>query len=82
MDLVNQLSEETIFYMGQNNNINERSMDNTNTYFCAKCLRELDSEDRDVVKDIDENCFCDRECRKDFYLECRQDMDDIMSDLR
>jgi len=74
--------------MGQNNNIYERSMDSKNnnkhdnTYFCAKCLRELDSEDRDVVKDIDENCFCDRECRKDFYLECRQDMDDIMSDLR
>ena len=55
---------------------------NTNTYFCAKCLKELDNDDRDVVKDVDGNEFCDRECRKDFYLECRQDMDDIMSDLR
>jgi len=76
--------------MGQNKNMNERSMDikfknnndDNNTYFCAKCLKELDSMDRDIVKDIDNNLFCDRECRKDFYLECRQDMDDIMNDLR
>jgi len=74
--------------MGLNKYINERSIykfkndsNNTNTY-CAKCLRLLDDEDRDIVKDIEGNEFCDRECRKDFYLECRQDMDDIMSDLR
>jgi len=76
MDLVNQLSEETIFHMGQNNNINERSTDNKfknndndNTYFCAKCLKELDSEDRDVVKDVEGNYFCGRFCRQEYRRE-------------
>ena len=62
--------------MGQNKNINERSMDkfkndssNTNTYFCAKCLKELDNDDRNVVKDVDNNLFCDRFCMSEFLRE-------------
>jgi len=62
--------------MVQNKFINERNMDskfkninNNNTYFCAKCLRELDSENRDVVKDVDNNIFCDKICRSEFYKE-------------
>ena len=66
--------------MGQNNNINERSMDskfdinkndnnNNNNTYCAKCLKELDSEDRDIVKDVDNNLFCDRWCMSEFLRE-------------
>ena len=66
--------------MRQNKNINERSngfkkiddsnSDNSNnTYFCANCLKELDSKDRDIVKDVDNNIFCDRECRSYFRKE-------------
>jgi len=42
---------------------------NNNTYFCAKCLKELDSKDKDVVKDVDNNIFCDKICRSEFYKE-------------
>jgi len=63
--------------MGQNNNIIERSngfkeindSNSDNTYFCANCLKELDSKDRDIVKDVDNNLFCDKICRSEFYKE-------------
>ena len=65
--------------MGQNNNINERSIGkNKNTYFCAKCLRELDNEDRDIVKDVDNNLFCDRWCRSYFRKENHDLIEEII----
>jgi len=68
--------------MGQNNNINERSMDskfnskfkNNNTY-CSKCLRELDS---DVVKDVDNNFFCDKWCKVEFHKENRKLIEEVI----
>ena len=62
--------------MGQNNNIIERSINDR--FFCAKCLRELDSDDRDVVKDIDENYFCDRECRGYFWKENKKLIEEVI----
>jgi len=51
------------------NNIQNNNISDNNTYFCAKCLRLLDSEDSDVVKDIEGNLFCDRWCKSDFLRE-------------
>jgi len=69
--------------MGQTNKIIERSIDdkfkNDNTYFCAKCLKELDSEDRDVVKDIENNLFCGRDCRQDYWRENYKLIEEVMS---
>ena len=50
------------------NNIQDIKQNN-NTYFCAKCLKELDIKDRNIVKDVDNNYFCDRECRNYFRKE-------------
>jgi len=77
--------------MGQNNIIIERSMDNkfkninkndnvnnSNNYtYCSKCLKELNSEDKDIVKDIEGNLFCSRECRQDYWRENRKLIEEI-----
>jgi len=70
--------------MVQNSNINEGSNvfkeidDNSDTYFCAKCLKELDSDDRDVVKDVDNNIFCDKICRSYFRSENRKLVEEVI----
>jgi len=46
---------------------------NTTTGYCAKCLKILDNGDKNIVKDVEGNEFCDRECKVDFYLEIKQD---------
>lgn len=45
-------------------------MDNKNNIiYCSNCLRELDSKDKDVVKDVDNNIFCDKWCKGEFLRE-------------
>jgi len=47
--------------------------------YCSKCLGVLGD---DMVKDAEGNEFCCSICRREFYLEIRQDMDDIMSEFK
>ncbi len=44
------------------------------TKYCLKCCKLLINN---KVKN-----FCDRDCRRDYYLEIRQDMDDIYSEAK
>lgn len=65
-------------------NNNEINNINVNIYvskkkYCSKCLSVLGDE---VMKDHEDNEFCNWECKKDFYLEKRQDMDDILSNYK
>ena len=62
----------------QNNNISDNNISDNNTYFCAKCLRKLNSNDRNIVKDVDDNIFCDRECRSYFRKENHDLIDEII----
>ena len=73
--------------MGQNNNVIERSMDGRlnnlkNNTYCAKCLKELDSEDSDVVRDVEGNFFCDRFCLNDYWMENRREIDDRLREWK
>ncbi len=45
--------------------------------YCSKCLSLLGEN---VVFDHEGNVFCDFECKKNFYLEIRSDIDDIWYD--
>lgn len=59
------------------NNIHNNNISDTNTY-CSKCLRELDSEDSDVVKDVDNNFFCDKWCKVEFHKENRKLIEEVI----
>jgi len=70
--------------MGQNKIIqNTNIIINVNVVsgYCACCLKKLDS-DKDIVRDIDNNEFCCRGCRSDYYRELRDEIEDIMGSLR
>ena len=68
----------------QNKNINYINSLNINitTGYCAKCLKILDSNDKDIVKDVEGNEFCCRECRKYYYMEIRKEMDSMLEEWR
>ena len=59
----------------QNNNISDIS---DNNIYCSKCLKELDSGDRDIVKDVDGNLFCSRFCKSEFLKENYKLMQEVM----
>lgn len=54
---------------------------NINVGYCSKCLMVLDDSE-DVVRDSENNLFCDSECRKYFHFDRRQDMDDLLSNFK
>lgn len=50
-----------------------------NITYCCKCGRLIKYSDG--VKDLDENIFCDDYCRREFWLELRQDHDDVFREI-
>jgi len=50
---------------------------NSQVKYCSKCLNKLDDK---YVVDIDGNKFCDRYCKRNYWLEIRQDRDDWLPD--
>jgi len=65
--------------MGQNENkiegVNEINNIN-NTEYCSCCFKILD---KDMVKDIEENLFCDRQCRSSYWKENSRLLEEIVS---
>lgn len=50
-------------------------MNNNNTY-CAKCCTNLSRVAVEkIVRDIDGNEFCGRDCRREWFAENRKEMD-------
>lgn len=47
--------------------------------YCSKCLGLL-GDDR--VKDHENNEFCCWECKVEYWVEMRQDMNDILSEFK
>ena len=43
---------------------------------CNKCLVELSEEQK-----LKYGNFCSKYCKKDYYLECKQDIDDVNSEF-
>lgn len=43
---------------------------------CNKCLVELSEEQK-----LKYGKFCSKHCKKDYYLECKQDIDDVNSEF-
>lgn len=43
--------------------------------YCCKCLKSLSNN---YVKDCAGNKFCDKFCRSEYYIEIRQDNDDLL----
>ena len=71
--------------MGQNkihsNIYNNLQNDNIyiNTY-CSKCFKLLDDSNKNnIVKDIDNNFFCDKYCRSDFHKENYKLIEEVIS---
>lgn len=67
-----------------NNDLIKELQQNNNIFvnksgYCSKCLRELDD---DRVIDHEGNEFCDFECKRDFWLEHRREMESICKDHR
>ena len=62
-------------HMNQSNVLNN---DGSKKY-CSKCLSLLGDK---KVKDHEWNCFCSWDCKVEFHLERRQDMDDILSNFK
>jgi hypothetical protein len=58
----------------QNNINNNNIILGNKSGYCSKCLRELDG---DRVRDADGNEFCDFECKREFHMENRKEMDDM-----
>jgi len=50
------------------NNIQDIKQNNNNNTYCSNCLKLLDNN-KDVVKDIEGNEFCDKICRSYFLKE-------------
>ena len=59
----------------QINNINYNIKVNIVTGYCAKCLKVLDENSKDVVRDNEANWFCCFECKRDFWAENRRERD-------
>jgi len=49
---------------------------NVTTDYCAKCGKPIDSKDKYIRKDQNDNLFCDRECLKDYWNEVRREIGD------
>jgi len=49
---------------------------NVTTDYCAKCGKPIDSKDKYIRKDQNDNLFCDRECLKEFWNEVRREIGD------
>lgn len=58
-----------------NNRQNTNIIVNTVSGYCAKCLRELSGDSKDIVKDAEGNWFCCAECRLEYWQEIRREMD-------
>ena len=72
---------------GLNNNLIKKLQQSQNTYinkskYCTKCLRELDMNDRDIVKDAEGNLFCDFECKQSYWREVNKELDCCLSEWR
>lgn len=48
--------------------------------YCAKCGKSI-KDDGVGVKDIAGNMFCDNECKREYWLEIRQDWDDVYREV-
>jgi uncharacterized protein with PIN domain len=60
------------------NNKLQIKLNNISNNYCSKCLSKLSY---DKVVDTEDNEFCCEECRRDYWLEIRQDMDDLISEF-
>ena len=49
---------------------------NVTTDYCAKCGKPINSKDKYIRKDQNDNLFCDRECLKEFWNEVRREIGD------
>lgn len=61
--------------------VKDKDNNNDNITYCSKCLKQIDINDKDVVRDINGDWFCSSDCRKDFWHQARQDFDDIRSEF-
>jgi len=71
---------------GQNENKSQQIVNinyinvNVITGYCAKCSKPLedinDEDNKYIIKDENNNLFCDKMCRKDFWNEMRREVDD------
>jgi len=49
---------------------------NVTTDYCAKCGKPIDSKDKYIRKDQNDNLFCDKECLKEYWNEVRREIGD------
>jgi hypothetical protein len=54
---------------------------NSNITYCLKDGKKIDLTKDNYVVDINENIFCDEDCRREFWLEIRQDYDDVIREI-
>ena len=52
----------------------QKFLANKDNTYCEKCLTKLD-KNKNYITDHNGNVFCDEECRSDFYLEIKREMD-------
>jgi len=71
--------------MGQNKIHSNLQNDNINiNTYCSNCLKLLDGSDsnnnsNNIVKDIDNNFFCDKYCRQDFHRGNNKLLEEIVN---
>jgi len=55
---------------------------NTDNYtYCLKDGKKVSLANNNYVVDFVGNIFCDDNCRREFWLEIRQDHDDVIRDV-
>lgn len=79
---IKSLDRNEVNQVNQIENINQITNINIDTEsknYCSKCLSVLGNE---MVIDGENNVFCDDFCKREYWLELRQDMDDLISEFR
>lgn len=61
--------------------INKQQRNKSSITYCNKCLKQIDINDKDVVRDINGDWFCSSDCRRDYFIEIKQDFDDIRNEF-